>query len=320
MAIYAEKKAGRVTGRFVVEVQRNNRRLREFTFDHAEAKLLERQMKAGMTSVEVTNEVTPALTFGQLVREHGRRIWRGSWNITSEARALKIAAILGDTNIARLKPLDIERVKEGLADRELAPSTINAYLSCLHKALDYAKRNELVDRVPEFDWLKKPAGRIRWLSAEEEEQLVAALKARGADDVASFVLVALDTGARRGELLNESSELDGDWFRFWDTKTNKPRSVPATDRAKEHWPLFRGLTAPRLRYFFNLAKEDIGLKDDNQFVVHTLRHTCASRLVQRGVSLAVVQKWMGHSNIQTTLRYAHLADADLVTAMEVLGS
>ena len=60
------------------------------------------------------------------------------------------------------------------------------------------------------------------------------------------------------------------------------------------------------------------LEDDPQFVVHMLRHTCASRLVQRGVPLAVVQKWMGHSNIQTTLRYAHLAPESLMVGKEAL--
>jgi len=57
---------------------------------------------------------------------------------------------------------------------------------------------------------------------------------------------------------------------------------------------------------------------DKQFVVHSLRHTCASRLIQRGVPLAVVQKWMGHRAIQTTLRYAHLAPDNFKVALEAL--
>ncbi len=41
-------------------------------------------------------------------------------------------------------------------------------------------------------------------------------------------------------------------------------------------------------------------------------HTCASRLVQRGVPLKVVQEWMGHKAINMTMRYAHLAPANLL--------
>jgi integrase len=65
-------------------------------------------------------------------------------------------------------------------------------------------------------------------------------------------------------------------------------------------------------------RSHLNLDHDKQFVVHALRHTCASRLIQRGVPLAVVQKWMGHKAIQTTLRYAHLAPDSLRVAMEAL--
>ncbi len=68
------------------------------------------------------------------------------------------------------------------------------------------------------------------------------------------------------------------------------------------------------------AKADIGLADDRQFVSHVLRHTCASRLVQRGVALKVVQEWMGHKAINVTMRYAHLAPANLMAAVSVLES
>ena len=51
---------------------------------------------------------------------------------------------------------------------------------------------------------------------------------------------------------------------------------------------------------------------------HTLRHTTASRLVQKGVQLVVVKEIMGHKSIQTTMRYAHLQPANLVDAISAL--
>tara|TARA_B100002051_G_C16305114_1_gene424807 strand:- start:134 stop:418 length:285 start_codon:yes stop_codon:yes gene_type:complete len=48
---------------------------------------------------------------------------------------------------------------------------------------------------------------------------------------------------------------------------------------------------------------------------HTLRHTTASRLVQKGVQLVVVKEIMGHKSIATTMRYAHLQPANLVDAI-----
>jgi len=55
-----------------------------------------------------------------------------------------------------------------------------------------------------------------------------------------------------------------------------------------------------------------------QFVPHCLRHTCASRLVQREVNLKVVQQWMGQKSIQITLRYAHLTPSNLMDAVQIL--
>lgn len=51
---------------------------------------------------------------------------------------------------------------------------------------------------------------------------------------------------------------------------------------------------------------------------HVLRHTCASRLVQRGVDLYVVQKWLAHKNAQTTQRYAKLHPRNLESAASLL--
>lgn len=54
---------------------------------------------------------------------------------------------------------------------------------------------------------------------------------------------------------------------------------------------------------------------------HDLRHTCASLLVQAGVSMKQVQIWMGHSDFSTTADiYAHLAPGALVESAGVLGS
>jgi site-specific recombinase XerD len=72
------------------------------------------------------------------------------------------------------------------------------------------------------------------------------------------------------------------------------------------------------RQTWDRAKVTLGLSDDAQLVPHALRHTTASRLVQRGVTLKVVQEWLGHKTITVTMRYAHLAPANLLAAVKVL--
>ncbi len=66
----------------------------------------------------------------------------------------------------------------------------------------------------------------------------------------------------------------------------------------------------RFKYYVRLAK----LPERTRF--HSLRHTCASWLVQRGVSLPIVQAILGHSTIRVTQRYAHLAPDVMQAAMQ----
>lgn len=49
---------------------------------------------------------------------------------------------------------------------------------------------------------------------------------------------------------------------------------------------------------------------------HSLRHTCASWLVQRGISLPIVQAILGHRDVRVTQRYAHLAPDVMTSAMQ----
>ena len=60
------------------------------------------------------------------------------------------------------------------------------------------------------------------------------------------------------------------------------------------------------------------LKLDKAITIHTLRHTFCSELVQRGVTIPVIQALANHKKITTTMRYAHLNSEQLKAAIEVL--
>jgi len=79
-----------------------------------------------------------------------------------------------------------------------------------------------------------------------------------------------------------------------------------------------GLEEAHLLEGLSAAKVNDGFPRAQRITWHTLRHTFASRLVMAGVDLATIQKLMGHSNITTTMRYAHLARPHIEESVLVL--
>ena len=109
-----------------------------------------------------------------------------------------------------------------------------------------------------------------------------------------------------------------------ETKSGHARSVPCTARVRAlidplpDGPLFPGLTNSALTKQWGDLRSILGKDDDPGFIVHVMRHTCATRLVFKKVPLNEVQAWMGHKVIQTTMRYAHLMPGALMRAMGML--
>jgi Phage integrase family len=78
------------------------------------------------------------------------------------------------------------------------------------------------------------------------------------------------------------------------------------------------ITKDQCEQAWKWMRRHIGFEKDKEFVIHSLRHSCASRLVNAGIDLYVVKEWLGHSSIQVTERYAHLSPAKLAQAVDIL--
>jgi len=63
------------------------------------------------------------------------------------------------------------------------------------------------------------------------------------------------------------------------------------------------------------VRKQMKLEADEEFIIHSLRHTCATRLVNNDIDLYVVKEWLGHSSIQVTEKYAHLSPSKLAHAV-----
>ena len=171
----------------------------------------------------------------------------------------------------------------------------------------------------------------RILSREEIARLHHVLDTQTPDsrrEQADIIRLLLLTGCRRSEILRVRwSEVDRDRLVLADGNTG-PRIVPLNTPARRIlerrprgrspfvFPSPRDSAQPRSRNlaFWNRARREAGI----EYVrLHDLRHTHASHAVMNGVP--VVARLLGHSDVRTTLRYAHHGDREFAAAAERVG-
>jgi len=202
--------------------------------------------------------------------------------------------------------------RKGTRKGTLSEATINRYLSALSAFLNFCQARDIRKRpLPKLEWRDEDEGRIRWLSYDEEAQLMELLP----KPYSTMVYIALRTGLRVSELIGlEVDQLSPEWVHLWgtDTKSGKNRSVPISPGVYAALrPLVSEGTMPdywQLRNEWDKARAKMGLTSDPTFVFHACRHSYATRAIQAGVNVRVLQELMGHSTIKTTLRYAHVDD------------
>lgn len=170
--------------------------------------------------------------------------------------------------------------------------------------------------------------RERVLSLDEERRLLAACDHPRRRHLRTLLIVALDTGCRRGELLTlRWKDVDFGGQRIvvqaMHTKTLQTRAVPMTARVASELSRLREATPAELvfgvvstvkRSFSSATKEAdiVGLR------FHDLRHTAATRLAQGHLPLAEVGRILGHSVPATTYRYLNADSDTLRRAVEIL--
>lgn len=272
-------------------------------------------------------------TLGQAVDVAYRNKWRGQ---KSEVDSLRNGEMwcdeLGrDYPIDKLTSAKIGEVCDAWGAAGNAAGTINRKLSSLSTILRFALEDGLIDRVPRLPKRKEYEGRLRWYSDEEAQSLLDHVS--GDQEAHALFTLALETGLRQGELLaltKRDVDLTRGLAHVWNRKGNVNGSVPMTTRAvaivaplvktkMDHEVIFPArLNASHVSRLIRAWKAERGMPPDDEACFHTFRHTTCSRLVQRGVPLPVVQKFMAHADITTTMKYAHLAPDSLELARVAL--
>jgi integrase len=249
----------------------------------------------------------------------------------------------------------------------MSASTVNGYINTLKGSLSRAVEWGLIDShdLTKVKSLKVDNTVVRYLTSHEEKQLRTALHKRKVTiknqrdnanlfrqqrnyqlleelNVASFadyleplILLAMNTGMRKGELLNlqwSQVNLENEFLTVIasNSKSGHSRHIPLNKEAQSTLVKWK-VDTNELGYVFK-GSGDKPLKDIkkswgnllikadiSEFRFHDLRHHFASKLVMAGVDLNTVRELMGHSDLKMTLRYAHLAPEHKAKAVNLIG-
>jgi site-specific recombinase XerD len=221
--------------------------------------------------------------------------------------------------------------------RPLRPATVNRELCCLKNMLRKAVDWEYIPTNPAWGvkQSKENPPEFEFLTLEEADRVVKVC----ASHIKTFLILALNTGMRRGELFSlEWRDVDANKgqngiITLRDTKNNETRHIPMNNRVREvlanhprriingkKCPLIlcneEGKSYVNLRGSFETAL--VNAEITKHLRIHDLRHTFASHLTMKGIDLRTVAKLLGHRDIKVTMRYAHLAPDHLQAAVDVL--
>jgi integrase len=205
-------------------------------------------------------------------------------------------------------------------------ATVNRYIAALSHALSFAmKERRLLQRNPVSDIRRKlePRGRTRFLADEDRTRLLQACAESAWPGLQPLVLLAITTGARKGELIRlkwTDIDLKAGRALVSQTKNDEPRTLPLAGKALEALRALKLQDSARSEYVFPqpsglpgpyehfdshwyVALKASGIQD---FHFHDLRHTTASMLAAQGASLLEIADVLGHKTLAMVKRYSHL--------------
>ena len=234
----------------------------------------------------------------------------------------------------RMKDIEKRDVVQLINDQlpDYKPGSINRVIILLRYMFNLAIKWEVegVFRNPTagIPLLKENNQVERFLSVEEAKALLIAIKAPKNPMLQHIVSMLILTGARKREVLDakwEDFDMERTSWRIPNTKAGKARIVPLSDTAtallmklrkkkRSPYAFANPITLKPYKsiyYSWHTARKEAGLDDVR---IHDLRHSFASFLVNAGRSLYEVQTLLGHTQIKTTQRYAHLSTTSLRAA------
>jgi len=243
----------------------------------------------------------------------------------------------GKKYLEEIKQYEIEEFKSHLLEkRRVSHKTVNNYLSILSRCLKSANEWSLLENTPRIKILKVPPQKYNYLTEDETDILLKYSEGIWFE----MILLAVRTGLRFGELIAlkwEDVDIDSGIITInrnlvrgfeGSPKNNRTRIVPMTqnvimmfkDKQESNGYIFKNRKGKPMIY--NSCRKKLqaickkaGIKE---IAWHALRHSFATHLVRKNVSIVTIKELLGHSDIKMTLRYSHLNLPVLKSAVDSL--
>lgn len=245
-----------------------------------------------------------------------------------------MSAFFGDRKLTTIGEGDVRDFVQHREKQGRSPATIKQNTSILRSVFAVAKRLRRYtgeNPVGSFKYKLRPQPVGKVLTPAEETKLLDAIPPHHRP----LVETALRTGMRKNELLRlqwHDVDFENGFIYVRETKNAEPRKVPLSHNLQSILTVHKLKTGYQPYVFLSLYKkpyyvdtivislmmrEACRKAEIRPFRFHDLRHTAATRMLERGAPAAVVAKILGHSNLQTIMIYTH-PDASLRDAVELL--
>ena len=271
----------------------------------------------------------------EFTRTHRDSWFTGSGATTALINANHALRILGDIDLVNVETKHFTLVREQLLKEGSSASKINQVLSALSTVIKELIAHGFKEHVvPGFKRVPVKNARPQFYTEDEMDRLLEASRCLRDDFLLhDSILFSYKTGCRQEELLTlERGDVDFELGEicFRDTKNGEDHYLPITealipvlerrfnsmiDDRVFPWEGCRNGSGKLREQFRNLTCS-LGIDDSKLW--HTIRHTTATHLVSKGAQLRVIMGVLNHKSVNTTLRYAKVADKSKKEALDLL--
>jgi len=236
----------------------------------------------------------------------------------------QIMEYFGDINLFEIQSVDVLSYHNFLKSKYKSASTRNKYYLALSSVLRHARELMGMDvPVVKFKLERIKHSRKYIYTPEQISSIISYYQDRDDMNMRDLITILADTGCRLSEALNINvlTDLRNGVLTITVNKADVPRSIPLTQRCRQVFRFidnFNGLNIDQVQRRFNKMKRSLSLP--SEATLHGLRHTFATRLCERGASIDVVSRLLGHKNLQTTQIYAQITNVRLQDTINLLQS